>query len=648
MPIAQSIMAQFEALNARAAALLSLVDDSGCVQCRTAQGEENILDKRFSPERYLHRPSGALKEAEEWVSSHKVEQVDFLVIFGIGLGWQWQALQPWLRAKRSRRLVFLEDDLVTIKAFLESEMAQPFFDDPQSTLLFLEDGKEGKHVREIIIWYAYKKAWSCLPSPFNLQYRKEVADRLEQELTVQQIDLTSIVDEYVDFRSSPLRNFGRDLYLWPKSLNGASLFGKFQGCPAIVVAAGPSLEKEIDHLKGLSSRALILAGGSSVNALLQAGIMPHIAVSVDPNPMQYIRLRQAQPFCLPLFYRSRALYEALMSHHGPLLYLRGGDGYPLVEWFEEELSIHGKILDGGHSVSNMLIDLAHALGCRPIIMVGYDLAYTGGARYPSSLSESMASGESVAFKGETQGCLIDGKTYDGRPVVTEVKWMIEAQWLENFKQKHPRLRLINTAQDGLAIHGLVNMSCGEALNTYCTTDRDIDSRLHIALQEASPVPFVHKKVAKAILKLSESFQKSDEILQRMRGLLAEQTIKEDESPDLLEANSELEGEVAFCCGLSPLSKLHTKLSQMRKLIDCRPLFDEERGRAFDQAALKERLKLMGDSVRFHQSFLYTLVAWGALNGILFPEALTLAPLQDVRVNFQKDLGKALSHMVQKG
>ena len=138
-----------------------------------------------------------------------------------------------------------------------------------------------------------------------------------------------------------------------------------------------------------------------------------------------------------------------MYQHGPLLYLRGGDGYPIVEWFEQALGIHGKILDGGHSVSNMLLDIAHSLGCRPIIMVGYDLAYTGGARYASSMSESMAADESMAFNGETRGELVQGKTYDGGEVITEAKWMTESHWIEQFQESHPRLHLINTAQDGL-------------------------------------------------------------------------------------------------------------------------------------------------------------------------------------------------------
>ena len=631
MPILQSIMAQFEVLNPRGAALLSLIDASGVLPCTTACGEPNLLDQRRSPPQYLHNPSGAFQEAADWVASHHVEKVDFLVVFGIGLGVAWKALQPWLHAKRSRRLVFLEDDLAIIQAFLESDLAKPFFDDTQSTLLFLEEGDEGEHIKEIVIWYAFQRSWSCLPSPAYSRYREATFQKLAQELAVRQIEVSQVLSEYIDFRSSPLRNFGRNIHLWQKSINASSLFNTFRGCPAVIVAAGPSLEKEIEHLKGLDSRALILAGGSSVNALLQAGIMPHMAASVDPNSMQYIRLRQIQPFCLPLFYRSRALYEALMYQHGPLVYLRGGDGYPIVEWFEHELGMCGKILDGGHSVSNMLIDIAHAVGCRPIIMVGYDLAYTGGARYARSMSESMAPGESMEFDGETRGEVVQGSTYDGREVLTEAKWMTEANWIEQFQQKHPRLHLINTAQDGLAIQGLTRMSFTEAVERYCSTSIDIETRLHMALQENPPNAFSLDQFANAVHKMSKSFEKVEGLLEKMKDLLVEVDITQDEPPGLLETGTELEKEIAFRYGLSQLFMMHTKLARMRKCIDCRPFLDATREGQYDCNALKDRLHLLEESTRYHLSFFYTMVAWGCLNGVVLPNALSLTPLQDTSV-----------------
>lgn len=442
MAISQKVLACFERCNARAAAMLSLVDTSALNFCLTEKGETNCWDGRTA--RYVHAPSGALQEAASWISLRNIELVDVLVVYGIGLGWLWKALQPWLAKNRQRRLIFVEDDLAVVSMFLEGALAEDFFNDPQSTLLFFEPGEEGENILEVISWNLYDRAWSCLASPAYDRFRRPAFEHLVQRLVVQQADVTDVLKEFLSFGDSPLRNFIRNMFLWRRSKNGGDLCNQFRDCPAVVVAAGPSLDQELATLRELRSKALILAGGSAVGALIQAGIMPHLAATVDPNCMQYIRLRQMQPFALPLLYRSRALYEGLMFYKGPLIYLRGGDGYPLVEWFEHALGAFGPIMDGGHSVSNMLIEVAHFLGCRPIIMVGYDLAYTDGKRYSSFLSESLAHGESDRFSAPAQGEPVWGAGYEGQRVNTEAKWKTEAEWIENFHQKHPRLQLINT------------------------------------------------------------------------------------------------------------------------------------------------------------------------------------------------------------
>ena len=343
--------------------------------------------------------------------------------------------------------------------------------------------------------------------------------------------------------------------------------------------------------------------------------------------MQYARLRQTQPFCLPFLYRSRALYEALMYQFGPLLYLRGGDGYSTVEWFEHALGMTGKALDGGSSVSNMIVEVAYALGCRPIIMAGYDLAYTGGARYTGLVSESLASEESITFQGLTRGQLVDGTTYDGRPVVTEAKWMTEANWIEQFSKKHPRLQLINTAQDGLAIKGLTRMSFAEAAEKVCSTSRDVASMVHLAIQEAEPAGYPLERLSKAVEKMSHSFQKVDEILRKMQEELAKVDANKADSPELLELGTDLEHQLAFKHCLANLFMMHTKLFHMRKSIDCRPFLDENRAGDYDRLALKDRIRFLREMTKYHLSFLFTTVAWGCLNGQIVPRAGQITPLQ---------------------
>jgi len=58
--------------------------------------------------------------------------------------------------------------------------------------------------------------------------------------------------------------------------------GNFQGCVAILVAAGPSVDGAIDFIRARADDCLIIAVNSSYRALRNAGIVPHFVIAADP------------------------------------------------------------------------------------------------------------------------------------------------------------------------------------------------------------------------------------------------------------------------------------------------------------------------------------------------------------------------------
>ncbi|MFX1570625.1 MAG: motility associated factor glycosyltransferase family protein [Promethearchaeota archaeon] len=150
------------------------------------------------------------------------------------------------------------------------------------------------------------------------------------------------------------------------------LYEKFKGKPAIIVATGPSLKKNLHLLKGLEDKALMISVDASFKLLMKNGIKPHMVTSLE-------REHEVQQFfdnfdkedvkdvymtaCPVLF---NHVYE---SYNGPqLIVYRNFDHF---KWLE----IDRGILDIKLSSSNMAFKVAEALGCDPIILVGQDLAY---------------------------------------------------------------------------------------------------------------------------------------------------------------------------------------------------------------------------------------------------------------------------------
>ena len=436
-----------------------------------------------------------------------------IYIFGLGLGYAYDALQPWLAEDSSRNLIFLEDDIAVIGRFLESKRARQILQNPQVRVTYIEDSEEGKEAIQALAWGVYPKKIAIEALPFYRRMRGFVFEEVKKRLFYETAELHAVLDEYLGFGVPFFRNFWKNVFFFPSSYQGARLFSQFRGIPAIVVGAGPSLQEQLPLLRKLSDRALILAGGSSVNALMDAGITPHLAAGIDPNPMQYLRLRQGSAFTVPFFFRNRMLHEALTLVSGQKLYLPGGDGYNISEYFEEKLKIRGKVLGGGHSVSNFLIEIAHALGCGPIIMVGYDLAYSKNMAYAPGVEESQ---QAVFSKKELgQEGPIPWKDIAGNPISTQWKWVVEAEWIAEYKKRHPTIKLINATEGGIGMRGVSNSTLSEVAQRYLRRQYDMRGCVHHAIETAAPLEATDSKVLSCVGEMYDSLQRVVDIIQEM-------------------------------------------------------------------------------------------------------------------------------------
>ncbi|MEP7305683.1 MAG: FG-GAP-like repeat-containing protein [Acidobacteriota bacterium] len=181
----------------------------------------------------------------------------------------------------------------------------------------------------------------------------------------------------------------------------ASLVDLFPGVPAIVVAAGPSLDDNLQHLRAIEDRALIVAVDTTLRPLRAAGIRPPVVVAVDPSERNGKHLvgiadsagswlvteGSVDPGVLPEF-TGRAFGFQVSNHH-PWPWLRA-------------LGFERGTLRAWGSVVTSAFDLAFQMGCDPIVFVGTDLSYTGGLHYCKSTIHEDASGRSATAESRAQ------------------------------------------------------------------------------------------------------------------------------------------------------------------------------------------------------------------------------------------------------
>lgn len=477
------------------AVMLPYVDTDSLIVCKTKKGEPNLKRKESGKFYHYHSPSDAKKEADKWFSLIPKEGVDILYVYGVGLGYGFEAAKSWLKKSPDHQLVFLEDDPGVIFRLFETELGTSLLKHPQVHLHIFKNIHESEWVFVELYWNFVMKKIEFAAHPLYKKYRLERFQELSHKLSYDASLKNALLDEYLRFGYSFFTNFYENLFLLPEASLGNAFFGKFENVPAIICGAGPSLVKNIQVLKKLQEKALIFAGSSALNAVEAEGITPHFGVGIDPNPMQYERLSQLKKIDFPFIYRNRMNPKAMKLVAGPKLYITGSGGYDVAEWFEQELGIENEFIEEGRNVVNFCLEIAHKMGCNPIIFVGMDLAYTDQKSY----SPGVVSDPSIIDDNE----LVVRPDMNGKPVSTLWKWISEAQWISDFQKMHPEITLINATEGGIGFAPVPNQTLKSI-----SLKQDLNLRPKIQkLIQTSKIQASSEKIEKALRDLRESLER---------------------------------------------------------------------------------------------------------------------------------------------
>lgn len=116
--------------------------ETPCESCQffDSHGQLN-LQRQEKDEKitYLHSVEDPTEEATAWFSKLSLNTISVLYIYGVGLGYYYEAAKEWLHADHKRNLVFIEDDPAVIHRFFETEKATAFLFDKQVALYFIDD-----------------------------------------------------------------------------------------------------------------------------------------------------------------------------------------------------------------------------------------------------------------------------------------------------------------------------------------------------------------------------------------------------------------------------------------------------------------------------------------------------------------------------
>jgi hypothetical protein len=167
--------------------------------------------------------------------------------------------------------------------------------------------------------------------------------------------------------------------------DAAALDGAARGVPAILVAAGPSLDHAIPALRALQHQALIVSVDTASGALFHAGIAPHLIVAVDPAEQNARHLTDLPPSPDTWLVAEASVDPLAMQCFAGRTFLFSVSDHQPWPWLRSLGREAGRLRAWG-SVLTTAFDLTLRMGCDPIAFVGADLAFTGNRPYARNVT----------------------------------------------------------------------------------------------------------------------------------------------------------------------------------------------------------------------------------------------------------------------
>lgn len=322
-----------------------------------------------------HRP---LAEAERFAEQVDVEEHAVVVVLGVGLGHHVAAAAK--RAGRRALVVAYEPDPSVLRAVLERTDASGWLGAANVALFTGAADATTLNQRLSGRFLDVATGVQILTHPPSRQLHGEALGRFSEQFRQFVAYIRTTVATTLVNSTVTCRNLVSNLGQYAAGATIDELKGAAAGYPAVLVAAGPSLAKNVHRLAepGVRDRVVIIAAQTVLRPLLERGVRPHFVTALDFHEISR-RFYEGLPALddVTLVAEPKANPAILDAFPGPIRVCRSG-------FLETLLTPHNRPIDaipGGSTVAHLSFYLAQYLGCDPIVLTGQDLGFSDGLYY---------------------------------------------------------------------------------------------------------------------------------------------------------------------------------------------------------------------------------------------------------------------------
>ncbi|MGM0502719.1 MAG: motility associated factor glycosyltransferase family protein, partial [Bacillota bacterium] len=316
---------------------------------------------------YLHSKYRPKQEAQKYINSYDISNSEDIILIGFGLGYYAEEILSKLTNKQRLKIIISSPDIFKL-ALKNKDLKDILSDDRVDIILTTDSQKLVNEVQKLLVSKTkqkliYKRQFiRAIPNKF--QFFRDILEKIwiDQNNNKQQ-------------KKQIKKNINRNLEFALNSLGVKELRGLFSRHPIFVISAGPSLDKNIEQLKKVGDKGVIVAVDTAISSLLAENIEPDFIVTIESDINTYNKIfKKYSALKIPLVYSLGSHYKIVKNYSGPkIIALSEGD----MSLNELDKKIDKGRLKTDGSVSSTAIDFAVKLGGGPIILVGQDLAFDG-------------------------------------------------------------------------------------------------------------------------------------------------------------------------------------------------------------------------------------------------------------------------------
>ncbi|RTE07908.1 motility associated factor glycosyltransferase family protein [Paenibacillus whitsoniae] len=457
---------------------------------------------------YLHSKYNPVHEAEKFIDQYVNSEHNHVLFYGVGLGYH---IECFVKHFPSVPFSIYEPDVEVFQAFITHQNLKSW---KMLRYIYVESnaqqcrGDVQDFVTQtngqvtIISLPSYERAYGKAYKFFSesMQHCLQEARKLFQIRHA--FEKKWIINSLDNFKYT---------------IQAGNIFDKkmvFEGKPVIIVAAGPSLNEEIENLRYIkeSKSAYIFAVGSAISSLLHNGIIPDGACTYDPhfhNVNVIKKVIEEKIESIPLIYGSTVGAGTLKDYPGPMLsfftdkdpvadiLLRRPDGTA----FEK--------LEDAPSIAVVALQLFYRLGCNPIIMVGQNLGFRNNSYYASGIQY-----------GERGSQLLQGDIDAAFQVEDVFGNLIQTDWsfntirldMEFHLKNYTDRMIINTTQGGAKIQGTQFMNLKDVIGQHLQQQDITDGNWYVSKEPTYDRDYMRKQFEFLDEKYIDFLQQVDEVV----------------------------------------------------------------------------------------------------------------------------------------